>query len=209
MAVIRRIADSCLTITTDHGTTLIDPGFFAYDSDEIDLGSIGEVQRILITHEHFDHVKPEFVRWLLDRGEDVKVHANAEVAALLARHDIEVDQTNPVGVTSEDVTHRMTPLGAAPPNRSYTVEGVLTHPGDSQEPISSAGVLALPMIAPWTSTTEAVTFARRLRPLQVIPIHDFYLSRSGRERITAMAKAALADDGIEVVPLDWGEGFTI
>lgn len=209
MAVIRRIADSCLTITTDHGTTLIDPGFFAYDSDEIDLGSIGEVQRILITHEHFDHVKPEFVRWLLDRGEDVKVHANAEVAALLARHDIEVDQTNPAGVTCEDVTHRMTPLGAAPPNRSYTVEGVLTHPGDSQEPISSAGVLALPMIAPWTSTTEAVTFARRLRPLQVIPIHDFYLSRSGRERISAMTKAALADDGIEVVPLDWGEGFTV
>ena len=28
---ITRIADSCLTVTTDEGTTLFDPGFFAYD----------------------------------------------------------------------------------------------------------------------------------------------------------------------------------
>lgn len=209
MALIHRVADSCLTITTGAGTTLIDPGFYPFDSNEIDLGTIGEVQRILITHEHFDHVKPEFVRWLIDRGTDVAVYANQAVADLLAYHNVAVDTSDPPGVTSEDVTHGITPLGAAPPNRAYTVEDLLTHPGDSQEPSTTAPVLALPMIAPWTSTTEAVAFARRLRPRQVIPVHDFYLSRSGRERIAAMVKAALADDGIEVVPLDWGESYTV
>jgi L-ascorbate metabolism protein UlaG (beta-lactamase superfamily) len=209
MATITRIADSCLLVATDSGTTLIDPGFFAYDSPEIVLGSIGPVQQVLITHEHGDHVKPEFVRWLLDRGEDVKVNANRAVADLLAQHDIDVDTTDPPGVSSEDVLHEVIPTGAAPPNRSFTIEGTLTHPGDSYQPTTTAPVLALPLIVPWGSTTASVAFARRLKPRQVVPIHDFYLSPSGRAFVTNMAKGVLAGDGIEVVPLDWEESFTV
>ena len=62
MFTIRRLADSCLLVTTATGTTLFDPGFFTWDSGEVDLETIGDVQRVLITHEHGDHVKPEFVR---------------------------------------------------------------------------------------------------------------------------------------------------
>ena len=209
MTTIRRLTNSCLTITDDAiGTTLIDPGFFTYDSGEVDLHSIGEVQRVLITHEHGDHVKPDFVRWLVDRGEDVTVHANQSVVDLLAGHDIAASTTDPDGVTSEDVLHEMVPNGAQPPNRAFTVGGMVTHPGDSYQPRSSAPVLALPLIVPWGSTTLSVEFAKRLAPRQVIPIHDFYLSRSGREFITRIAGGVLADAGIELVPLDWGDSYT-
>lgn len=209
MPTIRRLADSCLTVTTDAGTTLVDPGFFTFDSGEVDLDSIGEVQRVLITHEHGDHVKPEFVAWLLDRGDDVRVHANRAVADLLGGHDVEVDTGDPAGVSSEDVLHEVIPTGAAPPNRSYTIDGVLTHPGDSYQPTSTAPILALPLLAPWGSTTRSVEFARRLGPRQVVPVHDFYLSSSGRSWITSLAKRVLGGDGIEVVPLDWGDSFTV
>ena len=59
------------------------------------------------------------------------------------------------------------------------------------------------------STTKSVAFARRLGPDQVVPIHDFYLSASGREWITGLVRRVLADDGIEVVPLDWGDAYTV
>ncbi|MFQ5517853.1 MAG: MBL fold metallo-hydrolase [Acidimicrobiia bacterium] len=209
MTTIRRLADSCLLVTTGDGTTLIDPGFFTFDSGEVDLDSIGEVQRVLITHEHWDHVKPEFVRWLVDRGNDVAVHSNDSVAALLGRHDIEVMTENPPGVVCEDVVHELIPSGAAPPNRSYTIEEVLTHPGDSYQPTVSAPVLALPMLVPWGSTTASVAFAKRLAPRQVVPIHDFYTSRSGRELIAGMVKDVLAAADIEVIPLDWGDSYTL
>ena len=52
-------------------------------------------------------------------------------------------------------------------------------------------------------------FARHLAPQQVVPIHDFYLSESGRRFVVGMAKNVLAQDGIEVVPLDWGDSFTV
>ena len=209
MTTIRRLADSCVLLTTDSGTTLFDPGFFTFDSGAIDLDTIGEVQRVLITHEHGDHVKPEFVQWLLDRGGDVTVHSNQAVADLLATHDIEVATGTLPGVRWDDVLHEPIPSGATPPNRAYTVDDVLTHPGDSHQPSSSAPVMALPLMAPWTSLTAAVAFAARVGPHQVFPIHDFFMSASGRAQINSVAGAVLATHGIELVSLDWGDSFTV
>ncbi len=209
MTEIRRLADSCLIVTTDGGATLFDPGFFTFGSGRVDLESIGDIQRVLVTHEHGDHVQPEFVRWILDRGTDVAVFGNPAVARLLAQHDIEVDTTDPAGVSSEDVLHEMTPMGTTPPNRSYTIEGVITHPGDSYQPSTSAPVLALPLLTPWGSMTDSMEFARVLEPKQAVPIHDFYLSDSGRDWVYGMAQRVLAESGIELVPIGWGESYTV
>ena len=209
MPTIRRLADSCLIVTSDDGATMLDPGFHSFSAEEIDLQAIGDIQRVLVTHEHGDHVSVDFVRWLLDRGEDVAVHSNQAVADLLAKYDIAVVMDTPSGVTVEDVFHEMTPMGTAPPNRSFTIDGILTHPGDSYQPTATAPVLALPLLIPWGSTVQSMEFARRLAPQQAVPIHDFYLSTSGREWITNIARTVLAQSDIELVPLDWGESFTV
>jgi ribonuclease BN (tRNA processing enzyme) len=195
MTTVQRLTDSCLVVTTDTAASLFDPGFHTFDSQEIDLNSIGDISRVFITHEHGDHVKPDFVRWLVDRRADVTVYSNEAVATLLDGHGIEVTTTDPAG--------------AQPPNRAYTIDGVLTHPGDSYQPTNSAPVLALPLLIPWGSTTKSVEFARRLAPDYVIPIHDFYLSEGGRSFIYGMAKNVLAQSGIEVITLNWAETATI
>ncbi len=208
MTTIRRLTDSCVLVTTDDAVTMFDPGFHTFDAGEVDLETIGDVTRILITHAHPDHLKPDFVRWVIDRGSDVTVHANPAVTEALEPHGIEVVADLPAGTSAEDVSHEVIPTGAAPPNRSWTLEGHFTHPGDSYEPTVSAPVLALPLMAPWGSTTASVAFARRLSPAYVVPVHDFYLSASGRSWVATLAKNVLAGDGIELVPLDWGESFT-
>lgn len=209
MTTIKRITDSCLIVTTDDGATMFDPGFHAVESGAVDLNEIGDIQRILITHEHGDHVSPEFVRFVLDRNDDVMVHGNQNVADILATHDIAVSTETPAGTSSEDVLHETTPMGTAPPNRSWTLDGVLTHPGDSYGPTRTAPVLALGLLTPWGSTTRSLEFARELAPQQAIPVHDFYLSDGGRKWIYSVAKHVLANDGIEVVTLDWGESYTV
>jgi hypothetical protein len=164
---------------------------------------------VLITHEHADPVKPEYVRWRVDRGSDVVVHSNQVVADLRASHDIEVMTGALDGVSFADVLHEPLPNGATPPNRAYTVEGVLTHPGDSQQIPTSAPLLALPMMAPWTSLTSSVAFAIGLGVQQVFPIHDFFMSASGRAAIAALASGVLEAAGIELVTLDWGESISV
>ena len=209
MTTIQRLTDSCLLVTSDTDATLFDPGFHTFESDEIDLGSIGDVSRVLITHAHPDHANPGFVNWLIERRPDITVYSNDSVAQLLEPHDIEVSTDVPDDVSHEDVLHGRIPNGATPPNRSFTIDGLITHPGDSREPTSSAPVLALPLMVTWDSATGAVEFARRLAPAQVVPIHDFYLSRGGREWITNLVRTVLASDGIELVDVDWGQDFSV
>lgn len=209
MSTIKRLSDSCLLVTDGAGTTLFDPGFHTFTSGVVDLETIGDIQRILVTHEHGDHVNPGFVGWLLDRGNDITVYGNESVAALLGRSGISVDTGTPSDTSVEDVRHEIVPSGAAPPNRAWTISGVFTHPGDSYAPTQSAPVLALPLLTPWGSATRSVQFARDLSPQQVIPIHDFYLSDQGRQWISTMAKNVLAESDIEVITLDWGESCTI
>ncbi len=208
MPTIQRLTDSCLLVTTDSDATLIDPGFHTFGSDDFDLDTLGDVSRVLITHAHPDHANPDFVRWLIDRGTDVVVYSNQAVAGFLGEHDIAVETTPPSDVSVEDVLHGAIPNGATPPNRSFTVGDLLTHPGDSREPTSSGQVLALPLIVPWDSARGAVLFAERLGPRRVVPIHDFYLTPGGREWARGIVGAALEPSGIEMVDLDWGQSFT-
>ena len=103
MTEIRRLTDSCLLVTTDDAASLFDPGFHPFLEGGIDLDSIGDVTRVLVTHEHGDHVHPDFVKWLIDRRRDLVVYSNQAVADLLQKHDIEVSTDVPPGVSVEDV----------------------------------------------------------------------------------------------------------
>jgi L-ascorbate metabolism protein UlaG (beta-lactamase superfamily) len=209
MTTIRRLTDSTLVVRSDDHATLFDPGFHTFTSGEIDLGSIGDIDQVLITHEHRDHVNADFVQWLLDRRSDLVVVANQAVVDILAASGIEATTAVPDGVLVEDVLHAKLPNGATPPNRAYTVDGVFTHPGDSYEPENTAPVLALPLMTPWGSVRGAVGFARRIRPERVIPIHDFYMTSFGREWMVDITTPVLEAEGIEVIPLGWGESFTV
>lgn len=209
MSTIKRLSDSCLLVTSGAGTTLFDPGFHTFTSGVVDLETIGDIERILITHEHGDHVNPDFVKWLVDRGDDIAVYGNEAVATLLDQAGIDVNTGVPSDTSVEDVRHEIVPSGAAPPNRAWTISGVITHPGDSYAPTQTAPVLALPLLTPWGSATRSVQFARDLGPQQIVPVHDFYLSEQGRRWIYSMAKNVLAESDIEVVALDWGESCTI
>lgn len=208
MTEIRRLTDSCVLVTTDEDATLFDPGFHTFLEGEVDLDSIGDVTRVFVTHEHADHVNPDFVVWLIDRRKDLVVYSNQAVADLLSEHDIPVSTEAPEGVGVEDVVHEKLPNGAQPPNRSFTIDGLFTHPGDSHQPTKTAPIMALPLMAPWGSLTGAVEFAQRIGPERVLMIHDFFMSESGRSRIRGMAKGALAAHGIELLDLDWGDSLT-
>lgn len=209
MAEIRRLTDSCLLLSTDEGVSLFDPGFHTFESGQVDLDAIGDVTRVFITHEHRDHVDPGFVRWLVDRGTDLTVYSNDAVVALLAETGIEASSAVPEGVSAEDVLHGALPDGATPPNRAFTVDGTITHPGDSREPTMSAPVLALPLLVPWDSVRGAVELALRLQPKQVVPIHDFYMTTGARAWIRGLAGGVLAGHGIELVDIDWGQSFSV
>ena len=205
---IQKLADSCVLVDTGAHRALIDPGFYTWEHDGLDLSSLPALDRLLITHNHQDHCKPEFVEALAAAYPEMVIETNTEVAADLA--EVGVSATTAPSEWTEQITapHEPTPMGSQPLNVGFTVGGLFTHPGDSYTFDATAPVLALPLLPPWGSTTEAVAVARRLAPSHVI-IHDWHLTTAGKRWLYGSAVRGLGDAGISVLPLEDFEAVTL
>ncbi|NNC76155.1 MAG: MBL fold metallo-hydrolase, partial [Acidimicrobiia bacterium] len=151
MTRITRIIDSCVLVDLDGLVTLIDPGKFAWDWEDVDVNDIGKVDRILVTHAHADHFHLPFVQWLTDRF-SAPIQSTAEVVTSLADAGIDATTEPFDGVVVTEAAHEPIPVGPdVPANIAFDIGGAFTHPGDSYKLERSERILALPMSPPWGS----------------------------------------------------------
>jgi L-ascorbate metabolism protein UlaG (beta-lactamase superfamily) len=203
---ITKLVHACLLVETDGTRILIDPGSFSWQDERFDLSTVEGVDRILITHEHADHVSLEFVRAALERSNDAAVETTPALQAILAEQGID-SVTD--GTPQFAAPHERIPIGPGPQNVGFHIEGVLSHPGDSHSFVETMPILAMPFAAPWGSLTNGADRARLVRPMYVVPIHDWFLSESGRTFMYRLAKMALDEDGIELVEIGDFESVTL
>jgi L-ascorbate metabolism protein UlaG (beta-lactamase superfamily) len=205
---VRRLVDSCVIVDDGEHAVLFDPGIYTWQHPRFSIDEIVWLDRILVTHSHADHCHPEFVVALADRFPDVAIQSNAAVVGALAAHGVAVTAESEPWIEAHDSPHERTPMGEGPPNTAFHVGGWFTHPGDSRRLDRSAQVLAVPMMPPWSSMTEAIDFANRLGPRWVVPIHDWNLNDVGRAFVDQVAPASL-DDGITYLGLDHFESVDL
>ena len=206
---IQKLADSCVRVDIGDHSALIDPGFYTWEQDALDLTSMAAPDRLLITHNHPDHLSIEFVEALVAAYPSMVIETNEEVAASLADAGIGAITESADWTAQFNAPHEQIPIGSQPHNVGFVVGGVFAHPGDSYSFDAAPPVLALPLLAPWGSTTEAVALARRLKPGYVVPIHDWYLEERGKRWLYGMAERALAEEGITLLRLDDFETVTV
>jgi L-ascorbate metabolism protein UlaG (beta-lactamase superfamily) len=196
---ITKLVHACLLIEVGGKRILIDPGGFSWDDERFDPAMVDGVDRILITHEHGDHVSFDFVRTALERSNDAEIETTPSLQAILAEQGIDaVVEGTPQFVSP----HERIPMGPGPQNTGFHVEYVLSHPGDSHSFNEAMPILAMPFAAPWGSLTNGADRARLVKPRYVVPIHDWFLSTPGRAFMYRLAEMALAQDGIELVVID-------
>ncbi len=195
---ITKLVHACLLIDTNGKRTLIDPGSFSWQDERLDLGMVEGVDRILITHEHGDHVSVPFVRGVLERSNAAQIETTPALAAMLASEDLDAVTT---GTPQFAAPHERIPSGPGPQNTGFHVAGVLSHPGDSHSFAETMPILAMPFIAPWGSLTSAVDRVRLARPSYVIPIHDWFVSNDGASFMYRLARMGLNDDPIELIEI--------
>ncbi|GMQ84755.1 MAG: MBL fold metallo-hydrolase [Acidimicrobiia bacterium] len=199
---IQKLGDSCLRVEVGDHSALIDPGFYVWGLAELDLTAMPAPDRLLITHSHPDHLSLEFVQALVTAHPAMVIESNEDVVAQLADAGIEAT-TDSVEWTAQFTTpHQQTPTGSQPQNIGFVVGGVFAHAGDSYTFDAAPPVLALPLLPPWGSSTEAVILAKRLKPQYIIPTHDWHLEQRGRQWLYGAIEQALAAEGITVLPLD-------
>ena len=195
---ITKLVHACLLVETGDRRVLLDPGGFTWQDERFDVSMVEDVDRILITHEHGDHVNVDFVRAALARSNDAEVETTTALAAILSDQGIEAVTDGTPQFTSP---HERIPVGPGPENTGFHVDDVLSHPGDSHSFNETMPILAMPFAAPWGSLTNACDRVRLVHPKITIPIHDWFLGEGGKKFWYQLAARAFEGTGIDLVVL--------
>lgn len=202
---ITKFTHSCLLIEEGGLRALFDPGVFSKEHLLSALDDIDTLNYLVITHNHSDHLDNELAAVIARKWPGVRLAANEQVRAGLKELGLaEADEM----CQPFDAPHETLPHGDAPENTGWHF-GQFSHPGDSLSFNETRSILALPYVAPWGSTTQAVESARQLKPKIVVPIHDWHLSPEAKEWYGDLLSSSLTEAGIEFVDLPRGQTVNI
>ncbi len=192
---ITKFGHACLLLEEGSARILTDPGSYSRGFEELT-----DLNAVLITHQHADHLDVAHAKGLITKNPGLKVYADEGSAALLVKEGVPTqavhagDEFDVAGVKVEVLGQDHAIIHAdipRIPNVCYLVNGTFFYPGDSltlpERPIE---VLALPLVAPWLRVGEMVDYLRAVGPKVAIPVHDAITSApaiylGAAERLTA------------------------
>ncbi|WP_434452235.1 MBL fold metallo-hydrolase [Lentzea sp. E54] len=199
---------ACVLVDTGTSRILIDPGTFSTGFEELT-----DLDAVLITHQHFDHVDAEKLPALLKANPRARLIVDEGTAPSVENPAVaRPGDTFKVGGTTVRVTggqhaliHEDIPIV---PNAAYVIDdGAFYHPGDSLfMPDEDIDVLGLPAGAPWLRTGEAVDFMRAVQPRVAVPIHEKTLASP---QMAVRFFDLLKPEGTEVRLLTPGEATAV
>lgn len=195
-----------MLLDTGSARLLFDPGTFSAGFEDL-----RDLDAILITHQHFDHLDGERLPELVALNPAAALIVDSGSFEETAKLGLDAEQVRPgdhltlggAEVTVVGGEHAIIhPSVSMPPNVGYVVgDGAFYHPGDALfVPEQKIDVLGLPTAAPWLKLGEAVDFLRAVAPRVAVPIHQNLLNDTGM-RLTYNWFTRMVPEGGEVRPL--------
>lgn len=206
---ITKYIHSCLLIEVDSKRLLIDPGNYTYESKTLDINVLEELNYLLITHEHPDHMYIPFIQEILARFPNLAILTNISAQEKLSAEGIKSTTDSLDIIKIQTVPHERVFGTESPANILFNIADTLTHPGDSLHFTSQTPVLALPVQAPWCSLTQTVEFAVSLKPQVVLPIHDWHWNDMARAAFYKRLDGYFTQQGIKFLSLETGQKVVV
>ncbi|RSM87552.1 MBL fold metallo-hydrolase [Kibdelosporangium aridum] len=184
---------------------LIDPGAYSAGFEDV-----ADLDLVLITHAHPDHLDADRLRALLANSPQAIVVHSPSAASVLSGLDMVVatpgDKLMIAGVeitvTGNGAHACIHPDLAGSDNNGYLVNGAVLHPGDALQPVDGpVDVLLVPAAGPWMKIQEGIDYLRDVTPRVAVPIHQGGLAPV-HQHLHHQLLTNLAPEGTEVVVLD-------
>ncbi len=183
---------------------MTDPGAWSVSQNEEK-----DIDFIFITHEHQDHFHLDSLKIVLKNNPKAKVVTNRAVGKLLDTEKIPHELLEHGGEGEYGGVH-IEGFGenhatvyqdfGQVQNTGYLFADRFFYPGDAfYNPNKPVEILALPVAGPWVKLSEAIDYAKLLKPKVCFPVHDALLKYNLPARLAPQKFLPLS--GIEFVDL--------
>lgn len=182
---IKKLGHCCLVIEENERRIMTDPGSWTTETQKEEKN----IDIILITHEHGDHIHIESLKEIIKNSPGAVVITNKGVGKLLDEAGIKyeiLENKTPkdllgIEVEAHECKHEeiFEDLGQVQ-NTGYFINRRLFYPGDAfYNPNEPVEILALPVAGPWTNVKNAINYALEIKPKICFPVHDGMLISFG------------------------------
>lgn len=179
---IKKLGHCCLIIEENGKRIMTDPGSYTVREQAQEKN----IDLILITHEHGDHLHVESLREVVKNNPRAKIITNAGVGKLLdetqIKYEILPDKIGTdvlgVGLEAHDCKHEeiFEEIGQVQ-NTGYFIGKRLFYPGDAYyNPGRPIEILALPVAGPWAKVKDFMQYVLKIKPKVCFPVHDGMLT---------------------------------
>lgn len=221
---IRKIGHCCLVIEVGGKRIMTDPGGWT-------TGQIEErnIDLVLITHGHGDHLHVESLKTVLENNPNCKVVTNTAVKNILAKENIwnqdeenikffvledgevgdELQKVLGVNIFAKTCEHADIYDGIVPvQNTGYLLADRMFYPGDAYLEIDRpVEILALPVAGPWAKIREVIEYAKKVNSKIAFPVHDGLIKKDCIKTFRVLPQKFLGEVGIEFRDLNDGESL--
>ncbi len=161
---------------------MTDPGSYNITEQSIEKN----INLILITHEHGDHLHIDSLKKVLANNPDTRIITNEAVGKLLSAEGINFEvlenkiakEILGIDFEAHDCRHEeiFEEFGQVQ-NTGFFIDKRLFYPGDAfYNPGKVVEILAWPVAGPWTKVKDSMKYVLEIKPKVCFPVHDGMLA---------------------------------
>lgn len=207
---LTKLVHSCLIAEKSGKKILVDPGNYSWQSGLVDSPHMVDIDAIVVTHGHPDHLSQEFATALLEHSPSAQWYGPQQVVDRLTEWGIDgktfSDDTDVDFVVSKH-TDLAPWFAEQPEHTSYLLFKEVLVSGDCHTLIENHGARILAGAVnggPWGSVLGFTRMVESMnnRTNVVVPLHDWHWNDVARSAIYGQLPDVLAKFDVEFVALE-------
>ncbi len=214
---LTKLVHSCLLVETAGKKALVDPGNYSWQSGLVRPENLTDIDIVVITHNHPDHLDESFVRAIYAASPNAQWYGTLQA----------VNQLGGFGITAQSESHNddvrfitsehanLSPwVTEQPEHTSYVLFNEILIGGDCHTLTNNHGARIFAGAVsggPWGAVVGYTKMIAAMSPQPeiVVPLHDWHWNDEARQAIYARLPEVMNRLGATFVALENGQGVEV